>query len=223
MSAFTTDSNGINTLTATPTGDAGIALNGNFAQISSLITTANAVIAALQAALSTHAALTAAHGATGAVVGTSNTQTLTHKTLDSTNSIAAAAVNSGTIATARLGTGTANGSTFLAGDQSYKSLSVSTLALVLGAGNNAGGQSITNIPSLVFSDSTTQETAYPGLQTISTTLSQGPDAGGFSISNLLSVTCGSISVTGALADGTYSVGSSGGSITITNGVITNIT
>jgi hypothetical protein len=39
--------------------------------------------AEVTSAVSTHAAVTATHGATGAVVGTTNTQTLTNKTLDS--------------------------------------------------------------------------------------------------------------------------------------------
>jgi len=59
--------------------------------------------------LSTHEALTAAHGATGAVVGTTNTQTLTNKTLTTP------AINSPTIATpvmtgkTTVATGAANG------------------------------------------------------------------------------------------------------------------
>jgi hypothetical protein len=39
----------------------------------------------LAGAIATHAALTVTHGATGAIVGTTNAQTLTSKTLDSTN------------------------------------------------------------------------------------------------------------------------------------------
>ncbi|MDD2999941.1 MAG: pyocin knob domain-containing protein, partial [Candidatus Riflebacteria bacterium] len=47
-------------------------------------------------AVSTHAGLTATHGATGAVVGTTNTQTLTNK------SISGEQINSGTVADARI-------------------------------------------------------------------------------------------------------------------------
>ena len=43
--------------------------------------TATTATSAASSAVSTHAALTATHGATGAVVGTTNTQTLTNKTL----------------------------------------------------------------------------------------------------------------------------------------------
>ena len=57
---FQTDTNGIQTLTATPTGAAGLAINGNFSTLSTLITTANTAIAnantaitALNSALST--------------------------------------------------------------------------------------------------------------------------------------------------------------------------
>ncbi|GAB1351365.1 hypothetical protein MASR1M12_00950 [Erysipelotrichia bacterium] len=49
-----------------------------------------------------HLAATAAHGATGAVVGTTNAQSLTNKTLDSTNSVVGEAVKSGTVADARI-------------------------------------------------------------------------------------------------------------------------
>jgi hypothetical protein len=45
--------------------------------------------------ISTHAALTATHGATGAIVGTTNTQTLTNKTL--TTPIISSISNSGTL------------------------------------------------------------------------------------------------------------------------------
>lgn len=44
-------------------------------------------VAGSQSKVDTHAALTATHGATGAVVGTTNTQSLTNKTLDNSNAI----------------------------------------------------------------------------------------------------------------------------------------
>ena len=53
-------------------------------------------------AVSTHAGLTATHGATGAVMGTTNTQTVTNKTLDSTNSVDGGAIKTGTVADGRL-------------------------------------------------------------------------------------------------------------------------
>jgi len=49
-----------------------------------------------------HIAATAAHGATGAIVGTTNAQTIQNKTIDATNSISGEAVNSGTVADARV-------------------------------------------------------------------------------------------------------------------------
>jgi len=54
-----------------------------------------------------------------------------------TTGIAASAITTGTIATARLGSGTASSSTFLAGDQSYKTVSGTTI------NNNADNKVIT--------------------------------------------------------------------------------
>lgn len=54
----------------------------NAATAQSTANTAVSNAAAAQGEIDTHEALTAAHGATGAVVGTTNTQTLTNKTFD---------------------------------------------------------------------------------------------------------------------------------------------
>ena len=54
-------------------------------------------------AVATHAGLTAAHGATGAVVGTTNTQSLTNKTLtDASNHISGSVIDSGVVADANI-------------------------------------------------------------------------------------------------------------------------
>jgi len=55
------------------------------------------------AAIELHKADTAAHGATGGVVGATKTQSLTNKTLDSSNSIDGAAIKTGMVAEARIG------------------------------------------------------------------------------------------------------------------------
>jgi len=52
--------------------------------------------------LTTHAGTTATHGVSGAIVGTSDTQTLTNKTLGTTNSVDGGAIKSGTVADARI-------------------------------------------------------------------------------------------------------------------------
>ena len=75
----------------------------------------------------------------------------------------ASSITSGTLATARLGSGTANNSTFLRGDQSYQALSefnddklvndISTLALHQATNNNSAKYNLTNSNVDVYQDS----------------------------------------------------------------------
>jgi len=75
----------------------------------------------------------------------------------------ASSITSGTLATSRLGSGTANNSTFLRGDQSYQALSefnddklvndISTLALHQATNNNSAKYNLTNSNVDVYQDS----------------------------------------------------------------------
>ncbi|MFA4844809.1 MAG: hypothetical protein WC632_07690, partial [Candidatus Margulisiibacteriota bacterium] len=135
--AFSGNGSAITGIISTPSGEAGGDLTGNYpaptiaagkitdtnvaaaagiawSKINKAGATASEVGAASSADLSTHTGGTTAHGATGAVVGTTNTQTLTNKTLDATNSITGGAVTSGTIggSTAINTTGTVTAAAF---------------------------------------------------------------------------------------------------------------
>jgi len=106
------------TLDATPTGDTVKA-----AIISKLDVNATQIVADLN----THEALTATHGATGAIVGTTNTQTLTNKTLTSP------VLNTGVSGTA-IDTDealTANSDTLIASQQAVKAYADTKTTLTL--------------------------------------------------------------------------------------------
>jgi len=73
-------------------------------------------------------------------------------------------ITTGTMATARLGSGTASGTTFLAGDQTYKTAAtefnddklvndISTLALHQATNNNSAKYNLTNSNVDVYQDS----------------------------------------------------------------------
>ncbi len=118
-------------ISPTPTGNAGLALNNNFIALSDQAAGLSTSITSTSNALSAHTALTAAHGTTGNVVGTSDTQTLTNKTItDATNNVSASILTSGLVPTARLGSGTASSSTFLRGDQTWTTVSSGAVSSV---------------------------------------------------------------------------------------------
>lgn len=99
---------------------------------------------------------------TGAeVVSTTGTQTLTNKTLsganNTINNLNASNLSSGTVATARLGSGTADSTTFLRGDQTWATVSTTpTTSQVLNATAGAAAGDVGTYASL----SPTANTAY---------------------------------------------------------------
>ena len=122
----------------------------------------------------------------GAVVGTTDSQTLSSKTLttptiaDFTNathnhqsaagggSLDAAAIGSGTVATARLGSGTANSTTFLRGDQTWatppgsSSINTGTTTINFGAFPGSSDTSVTVTgQTTILGTSVVQAWMYP--------------------------------------------------------------
>jgi hypothetical protein len=82
---------------------------------------------------------------------------------------------------------------------------------------NANSASIIDLASIAFFDATTQSTAFIPTALSALTMASGQN---IDVNNNSLLNVGVLSVTGALADGTYPCGS--GSITITNGAITAI-
>ena len=131
------------------------------AQVGSYTTAAADSLLAAKAnasTVTTHIAATAAHGVTGAVVGTTDTQTLTGKTISGASNtltnLSAANLSSGTVPTARLGTGTASSSSYLRGDQTWTTVptgsgTVTSIALTTPA-ELTGGATITTAGTIAL-------------------------------------------------------------------------
>jgi hypothetical protein len=79
--------------TVVGTTDAQALTNKDLSSATNTFPASLATDAEVSTAVSNHAALTATHGATGAVVGTTNTQTLTNKTLSTGTKVGAAATD----------------------------------------------------------------------------------------------------------------------------------
>lgn len=82
--------------------------------------------ATVNTALGNHAALTATHGTIGSILGTTDTQTVTNKTIISTtNSISATCLSSGTVPQARIKTALFNNAGLSVADQGTNNLTIS--------------------------------------------------------------------------------------------------
>ncbi len=143
--------------------------------------------------------------ATGVHVNSAYIGTLTANNADNLNGQSASFytnasnLNTGTVATARLGSGTADGTTFLSGDQTYKTAVTSVAS---GNGLSGGPISTTGTLSINAADGIVANTAGlfvragTGVTVNSTGVHVGQD-----VTNTASVTFGTLSVTGNTALG----------------------
>ena len=174
--------------------------------------------------LNAHEALTVTHGATGAVVGTTNTQTLTNKTISGATLTGTITATGATISSPTLtGTVTASGATITGGTTVNQTIQAPTLTGTI----TATGATI-NSPVITGGSTTNQTITTPAItggtninQTITTpTLTGDVTASGATINS--PTLTGTVTASGATITGGSLVNQTITNPTITTGSITAV-